>query len=103
MAYRAPIITQIVQEVNRYDFKKQVLKYDGDRKVSKLTCFGLLVGMIYTHLKTNRTLRDIVIGFQATMNSFYHLGLKALKRSTMSDALRNRPAEVYGKFIYNFF
>jgi hypothetical protein len=43
MAYRAPILTQIVKEVNRYDFKNQVSKYDGDRKVSKLTCFGLLV------------------------------------------------------------
>ena len=101
MAYQKPIITQIVQEVNRYDFKKQVSEYDGDRKVSKLKCFGILVAMIYTHLKTNRTLRDIVIGFQAALNSFYHLGLKSLKRSTISDALRNRPAEVYEKFYYS--
>ena len=101
MAYQAPIITQIVQEVNRYDFKKQVSQYSGDRKVSKLKCFGLLVAMIYTHLKTNRTLRDIVIGFQAAQNSFYHLGLKSLKRSTMSDALKNRPAAVYEKFFYS--
>jgi len=101
MAYQRPIITQIVQEVNRYDFKKQVSEYDGDRKVSKLKCFGILVAMIYTHLKTNRTLRDIVIGFQAALGSFYHLGLKSLKRSTISDALRNRPAEVYEKFYYS--
>lgn len=101
MAYQTPIITQIVQEVNRYDFKKQVSKYNGDRKVSKLTCFGILVAMIYAHLKTNKTLRDIVIGFQTALSSFYHLGLKSLKRSTISDALRNRPAEVYEKFYYS--
>jgi hypothetical protein len=103
MAYQAPILSQIVQEVNRYDFKKQVSKYDGDRKVSKLNCFGLLVAMIYTQLKTNRTLRDIVIGFQAALNSFYHLGLKALKRSTISDALRMRAEEIYRDFYYSLF
>lgn len=101
MAYQAPILTQIIQEVNRYDFKKQVSKYQGDRKTSKLKCFGLLVAMIYTQLKTNRTLRDIVIGFQAALHSFFHLGLKAMKRSTISDALRHRPEQIYRDFYYS--
>jgi hypothetical protein len=101
MAYQAPILSQIIQEVNRCDFKKQVSKYNSDYKVSKLNCFGLLVTMIYAQLKTNRTLRDIVIGFQAALSGFYHLGLKTLKRSTISDALRDRAEGIYRDFYYS--
>src|SRR4030042_888 len=101
MAYRAPILSQIIKEVNRYDFQKQVSKHDGDYKVSKLTCFGVLVAMIYAHLKTNKTLRDIVIGFKGAAGSFSHLGLKSIRRSSLSDALRNRPAAVYEEFYYS--
>lgn len=101
MAYQSSILSQVIKEVNRYDFKKQVSKYNGDYKVSKLNCFSLLVAMIFTHLKTNRTIRDIVIGFQTAMSSLYHLGIKALKRSTISDSLKNRPAKVYEDFYYS--
>ena len=100
MAYQASILSQIVREVNRYDFQKQVSKYKGDHKISKLSCFNILVAMIFTHLKTNKTLRDIVIGFRTSLASIYHLGIKSLKRSTLSDALRNRPASVYEDFYY---
>jgi len=101
MAYQASILSQILKEVNRCDFKKQVLKYNGDYKVSKLNCFNLLVAMIFTHLKTNKTIRDIVIGFGTALTSLYHLGLKTLKRSTISDSLKNRPAQIYEDFYYS--
>ena len=77
-------------------FKKQVSRYNGDRKVSNLNCFSLLVAMIFAHLKTNRTIRDIVLGFETAASRLYHLGMKtAPKRSTLSDSLANRPAQVY--------
>jgi Transposase DDE domain/Domain of unknown function (DUF4372) len=100
MAYQATILSQIIREVNRYDFKKQVSKYNGDHKVSKLSCFNILVAMIFTHLKSNKTLRDIAIGFATAFASLYHIGIKSMKRSTLSDALRNRPARVYEDFYY---
>jgi hypothetical protein len=102
MAFQPSILSQVFSEVNRYDFKKQVSKYNGDFKVNKLFCFDLLVAMIFTQLKTNRTLRDIVIGFKTAVSSLYHLGLKALiARSTLSDALQKRPAKIYEDFYYD--
>jgi hypothetical protein len=59
MAYQIRIITDVVENVNKYDFQKQVSKHNEDYKVSKLNCFNLLIMMILTHLKTNRTIRDI--------------------------------------------
>jgi hypothetical protein len=42
-----------------------------------------------------------VIAFSSAINCFYHLGLKSIKRSTISDALRNRPEKVYEDFYYD--
>jgi hypothetical protein len=96
MAYQASTLTQVLKHVNRHDFQKQVSMHNGDNKVSNLNCFSLLVAMIFAHLKTNRTIRDIVLGFGTAASKLYHLGMKtAPKRSTISDSLANRPAKVY--------
>lgn len=96
MAYQATILTQVLKHVNRHDFQKQVSKHNGDRKVSNLNCFNLLVAMIFAHLKPNRTIRDIVLGFETAVSKLYHLGMKtAPKRSTISDSLAKRPAQVF--------
>ena len=100
MAYRRSILSQIVENVNRYEFRNQVSKYQGDYKVSKLNCFNLLILMIFVHLKPNKTLRDIAICFKTAVCSLYHLGVKSYKRSTISDSLTNRPAKVYEDFYY---
>jgi hypothetical protein len=96
MAFQTTILSQILRLVNRHEFQNQVSAHNGDRKVSSLTCFRLLVAMIFTHLRSNRTIRDIVLGFDAAMNKLYHLGLdRPPKRSTISDSLANRPAQVF--------
>jgi hypothetical protein len=99
MAYQATILTQVLKHVNRQDFQKQVSKHNGDRKVSKLTCYSLLVAMIFAHLRINRTIRDIALGFETAANKLYHLGMDSTpKRSTISDSLANRPAQVYENY-----
>jgi hypothetical protein len=96
MAFQTTILSRIVRLVNRREFQNQVSAHNGDYKVSSLTCFRLLVAMIFTHLRSNRTIRDIVLGFEAAMNKLYHLGRdKPPKRSTISDSLANRPARVF--------
>jgi hypothetical protein len=100
MAFKKSILSQITENVNRYEFQNQVSKHKGDFKVSKLDCFNLLVLMIFTHLKPNKTLRDIAICFKTAVCSLYHLGIKSYKRSTISDSLKNRPAKIYEDFYY---
>lgn len=101
MAYQGNILSQIVREVNNYEFEKQVSKYSGDYKTSKFSCFNLLVTMLYTHLKFNMTLRDIVNGFGLMLKSFYHLNMKSIKRSTLSDALRERNHKIFESYYYS--
>ena len=101
MAYQANILSQILREVNRYEFEKQVSKYAGDYKTSRYSCFNLLVTMLFTHLKANLTLRDIVYGFGIMLKNFYHLDLKSIKRSTLADALRERNHKIFENYYYS--
>ncbi|MEW5817153.1 MAG: IS4 family transposase [Spirochaetota bacterium] len=101
IAYQANILTQILKEINRHEFKKQVSKYSGDHKTHKLSCFNLLTVMMYTHLKANITLRRIVTGLGLMLSSFYHLNLKSIKRSTLSDALKQRDSQIYEEYYYS--
>lgn len=100
MAYQANILSQILKEVNRYEFQKQVTKNIGDRKTSKLSCFGILVIMIYSQFKAIHSLRGLILSLGIKVSSFYHLGLKSVKRSTLSDALRLRSNKIFENFYY---
>lgn len=100
MAYQVNILTQIMKEINRHDFKNQVSKYSGDHKTHKLSCFNLLTVMMYTHLKSSITLRGIVTGLGLMLSSFYHLNLTSVKRSTLSDALKHRDSRIYEEYYY---
>lgn len=100
MSFNSTIFTQLLQEVNRYDFQNQVSKYNGDKKAWILKCFPILVIMMFTQLKKKDSLRDIETGMNLIRNQFYHLGLKEVKRSSLSDALKVRPHEVYEEYYY---
>lgn len=101
MAFGKSILSQIMGFVNIYDFKKQVSKYSRDFRTRKFTCYNLLVTMIYVHLKSNPTIRDIVRGFGLMTSNFYHLGLQSVKKSTLSDALRNRSHKIFENYFYS--
>jgi len=101
MAFSKSILSQILGLVNSYDFKKQVSKYSGDHRTRTFSCFNLLATMIYVHLKSNPTIRDIVRGFGLMVSNFYHLGLKSVKKSTLSDALKKRSHKIFEDYYYS--
>ena len=101
MAFSRSILSQLMGLVNTYDFKKQVSKYSGDYRTRNFSCYNLLITLIYVHLKSNPTIRDIVRGFGLMVSNFYHLGLKSIKRSTLSDALKSRDHRIFEDYFYS--
>ncbi len=100
MAFQANILTQILGEVNRYEFKNEVSKYKGDYKTHKVSCFSLLVIMIYAQFKNKKTLRAVVCSLKTLAAGFFHLNIKSIARSSISDALAARPAAVFESYYY---
>ena len=101
MSFNSTIFSQILQQVNRYDFKNQVSKYNGDYKASVFKCFPVMITLMFAQLKGKQSLREIETGMNLMQNHFYHLGLKNVKRSSLSDALKVRPNEVFENYFYS--
>ena len=104
MSYNSTIFSQVLQQVNRYDFKNQVSKHNGDKGTSKFRCFPILVIMLYMQLKIKFSLRGITSGINIFQNNFYHLGMNGLdkvSRTSLSDALKSRPAKVFEDYFYS--
>jgi len=100
MAFQATILSQILRNVNRSEFQKQVSKYKGDYRIRTLSCYALLVVMVFTQLKTRASMRQTVLGLGMMVGQFYHLGLSSVKRSTISDALEKRSYRIYEEYFF---
>ena len=100
MAFQATILSQVLRHVSRSEFQKQVSKYKGDYRIRTVSCYALLVIMIFTQLKTRASLRQTVLGLGMMVEQFYHLGLSSVKRSTISHALEKRSYRIYEQYFF---
>jgi len=77
-----------------------VRAHDGDHGVGSgdnaWTCERHLKTLLFGQFAGLKSLREIVEGLAAQSASFYHLNLRAPRRSTLSDANAQRPAAVFG-------
>jgi IS4 transposase len=94
------ILLQMQSIISGYDFKKLVSKFEGDKGVKSFTTENLLSVMLYMHMSSKQSLRDIVDSLVSRSNLWYHLGIKSLSRNNLSHALKNRPSEIFEKTFY---
>jgi IS4 transposase len=76
-------------------FDRTVEKHGSDKRVRKLTTKSQFIALAYGQLAGAQSLRDIVSRTASQETRLYHLGAKAPKRSTLSDANALRPASVF--------
>ena len=100
MAHFNTVLYQMLQFIPRYEFKKLVKAYNGDKGVRKLTCFGLLVCHLYAQLTRQVSLRDLTTTIRAKLGRFYHLGIRAFSRSTVAEANEKRPYKIFEGLFY---
>lgn len=86
--------------ISGYDFKKLVFEHDGDKSVKSFTTRNLLNVMLYVHMTSKQSLRDIVDSLSSKRNLWYHLGLKSLSRNNLSHALKHRSSDIFEKTFY---
>ena len=96
------ILNQVLQLFSRYEFKKCTNRYFGDHYVKKMDCWQLLTILLYAQGKGLKSLRDINSSLSNYQNRWYHLGLKSVARSTLSDAMNLRSSEIFEDFFYAF-
>jgi hypothetical protein len=96
MAHSSTILSQLLQLVSRHDFRRiEKEGFKPGRKPRSLTRWDQFVAMMFAHLTGRSSLRDIASQLGAQARGLYHLGVRAVKRSTLSDANHDRPAEFF--------
>jgi putative transposase len=69
----------------------------------KFTYWSHLVAMLFGQWSARKSLRDLVFSLNRQARKFYHLGLAAVRRSTLADANEQRPAVIFEKTYYKLY
>ncbi len=104
MAHSSTIFSQLLQLVSRHDFiRLEKAGFKFGRKPRTLSRWSQFVAMMFAHLSGRTSLRDIASQLGAQTRRLYHLGVRTVKRSTLSDANQGRPAEFFESVFHHLY
>jgi hypothetical protein len=95
MRHQNSVFHEVLKQVPWGEFERLVEVRRADWRVRRLPTKSQLVAMIYAQLAGAPSLREIVTGMASQSIRLYHLGAKLPKRSTLADANRERPSELF--------
>jgi hypothetical protein len=96
MAHRNTIFRQLLQLVDRHVFNRvERERFKSGRQYRSLNRWQQFTAMMLAQLAGSSSLRDIAQQFEGQAKRLYHLGLRAIKRSTLADANAERPAAFF--------
>ena len=95
MSHNNTVFHQMLDIFPRHQFQKVVNRHNGDYRVRRLRCWDQFVYLLYAQLSGRESMRDLVSGIRCFGSRLYHLGVRTVRRSTLSDANNNRSHEIY--------
>lgn len=101
MSHINTIYNQLLHLVPRHQFEGLVKRHGGDRYVKYFTCWQQFLSLLYAQIRAKDSLRDIETSLRAQSGRWYHIGLKDVKRSTLSDANNHRDYRIFEGLFYS--
>lgn len=95
--YRISRLHEIMKGLPRGAFNRIVASREGDKYSKGFRCWDQLVAMVYAQLSGAGSLRVLEAGFNSQATHHYHLGTKAVRRSTLADANGKGKTEVFAE------
>jgi IS4 transposase len=95
MPHHNSVFHQVLKQVPWAAFDAAVEAHGSDRRVRTLSTKSQFIALIYSKLAGIESLRDIEAGLASHEARLYHLGAQPPRRSTLSDANRNRKSAVF--------
>lgn len=100
MAHSNTLMHDLLKFIPRHDFESIVKKHRGDRYVKRFDCWQQLVTLLFAQAADRASLREIEQSMEVNDPRLYHLGIKTVRRSTLADANRKRPSEMFEALFY---
>ncbi|WP_256657851.1 IS4 family transposase [Pseudomonas sp. 2FG] len=76
-------------------FDRQVDKAHANKHSKGFGCWDQLLAMLFAQLSGSSSLRTLEAGFNSQQRHHYHLGTRAIRRSTLADANAKRSVEPF--------
>jgi putative transposase len=95
MHYRNSILGDLLKPIDRRRFRSIVDRHDGDAYDKSFKSWDHMVALVGAQLGRIASLRGLELAFGANSHQHYHLGIGKVARSTLSDANRRRPVDVF--------
>ena len=100
MAYTNTIFNQLLNFLPRQHFNAFIGQHNGDKYVKKLDTWNHLTALLYAQATGKESLREIETGLLIQTNTWSHLGIKSVSKSTLSDANNRRDSQIFEKLFY---
>jgi len=100
MAHYTTIMNELLNLIPRHRFETIVKNSSGDCYVKRFGCWNQLTVLLYAQASGRDSLRDIEQTFKVNTERLYHLGLPAIKRSTLADANTSRDYRIFEGLFY---
>lgn len=81
------IMSELLKIFPRYKFEKLENRYKGDRYTKYFSSWQQLIGLLFSQIGSKDSLRDIETSLKVHYHKWYHIGMKNIKRSTLSDSM----------------
>jgi putative transposase len=95
MHFANSIFASLLKPIDRRRFQAIVDEHDGDAYDKSFDSWDHLVTMIFAQLYHCQSLRGLELAFNANAHHHYHLNVRRVARSTLSDANARRPVGVF--------
>ena len=94
------IMSELLRIFPRYEFEKLEEQYNGNYYTKYFTGWQQLIVLLFAQIGGKDSLREIETSLNMHQSKWYHLGLKGIKRSTLSDAMGNRSYKIFESVFY---
>jgi hypothetical protein len=99
MLHQNSVFHGLLKLVPWHKLERSVEKHGADERSRKLTTKRHLTALLYGQFSGAIGLREIVGGMASHETRLYHLGAAPVKRSTMSDANRDRSWQIFSELF----
>lgn len=100
MKHTNTILSQLLKFLPKQRFQTTVDRHKGDYRTRSLRCWDQLLVMLFSQLSGRHSLRDLVDTFNSKQSHHYHLGTRAISRSSLADANSKRPKLIFQETFY---
>jgi putative transposase len=97
MRFTPSIFGKLFEAINRRQFQASVDRHAADAYDKSFKSWDHLVTLVFAQLSGATSLRSVEAIWNANSQHHYHIGSGKLMRSTLSDANKRRPVEVFAE------